>query len=63
VFWRGADVYDPQKVGFVSAGPDAERTGTQFDVSEAGNGNGGHTYGTALTPDDKHALVEFLKTL
>ena len=27
-----------------------------------GNGNGGHLYGTALAPDDKRALIEFLKT-
>jgi hypothetical protein len=63
VFWRGVDVYDPQGVGFVSTGPDAERSGTRFDVSESGNGNAGHTYGTTLDADDKHALVEFLKTL
>jgi hypothetical protein len=63
LFWRGADVYDPQRVGFVSNGPFAERSGTRFDVSEAGNDNAGHTYGTNLAPDDKRALVEFLKTL
>jgi hypothetical protein len=28
----------------------------------AGNGNGGHTYGTALADTDKRALVEYLKT-
>ena len=27
-----------------------------------GNGNGGHLYGTALSPDQKRALIEHLKT-
>ena len=34
-----------------------------FDTGERGNGNGGHVYGTSLSPDDKAALVEYLKTL
>jgi hypothetical protein len=28
----------------------------------AGNGNGGHVYGTTLSDVDKAALVEFMKT-
>ena len=27
-----------------------------------GNGNGGHLWGTALSPDEKRALIEHLKT-
>jgi RoxA-like, cytochrome c-like len=34
-----------------------------FDATCAGNGNRGHDFGTALAPDDKAALLEFLKTL
>jgi len=34
-----------------------------FDTSVAGNRNTGHPWGTALSADQKSALVEFLKTL
>jgi cytochrome c5 len=62
VFYRGYDVYDPVKVGFVSSGPAAERVGVRYDTGEPGNSNGGHLWGTALAEDDKHALIEYLKT-
>jgi hypothetical protein len=61
-FWRGYDVFDPEHVGFMSTGPDAERVGTPYDVSRPGNSNVGHTYGTTLSPAEKRALVEYLKT-
>jgi mono/diheme cytochrome c family protein len=61
-FWRGADLYDPAGVGFVSSGPDAEWHGARFDTRLPGNGNGGHTYGTDLSASEKTALIEFLKT-
>ena len=63
VFYRGYDVYDPQKVGFVSEGPDAERVGFKYDTSVTANGNQGHLYGTNLPTQDKQALIEYLKTL
>src|SRR5204863_344298 len=47
-FWRGYDVYDQAGVGFVSDGVDAQRSGTPFDATRPGNGNGGHAYGTTL---------------
>ena len=66
VFWRGNDVFDPVKVGFVSDQPEAGgQKFFRFDTRAAGNGNGGHegrAYGTALAAEDKAALVEFLKT-
>ena len=62
-FWRGYDVYDQAAVGFVSDGAEASRAGTLHDVAQPGNGNGGHTYGTALTEGEKRALLEYLKTL
>ena len=62
-FFRGYDVYDRTKVGFVSSGPEAERRGTLYDVAQPGNSNAGHAYGTDLAADDKRALVEYLKTL
>jgi len=62
-FWRGYDVYDPTRVGFVTDGPEAERAGTPLDVALPGNSNAGHTYGTELPPEQKRALLEYLKTL
>jgi mono/diheme cytochrome c family protein len=61
-FWCGYDVYDPARVGFISDGPDAQRLGTLLDVTQPGNGNGGHTYGTTLSAEQKRALIEYLKT-
>jgi hypothetical protein len=34
-----------------------------YDTTRPGYGNGGHTYGDALTADDRTALLEYLKTL
>jgi mono/diheme cytochrome c family protein len=62
-FIRGYDVYDYESVGFVSSGPEAERVGVPLDTRLPGNGNGGHLYGTTLTPEEKEALLEYLKTL
>jgi mono/diheme cytochrome c family protein len=62
VFYRGYDLYDPLRGGFVSQGPEAERVGWRYDTQARGNGNQGHLYGTALAAADKAALVEYLKT-
>jgi hypothetical protein len=64
VFYRGNDVYDSTKVGFVSIV--AEENGRRYfryDVRVPGNGNQGHLYGVDLSPAEKDALVEYLKTL
>ncbi len=63
VFYRGYDVYDQQNLGFVADGPEARRVGTRLDVTERGNGNQGHEYGTNLSAERKRALIEYLKTL
>ncbi len=62
-FWRGYDVYDPARVGFVVQGAAAQREGTPFDTRLGGNGNQGHAFGTGLADTDKTALLEYLKTL
>jgi hypothetical protein len=62
VFYRGYDVYDWQRVGFVSTGSAAEAQGVPFDTSLRGNANSGHTYGSNLPPADREALIEYLKT-
>ncbi|MFW9257976.1 cytochrome c [Nostoc sp. CALU 546] len=62
-FYRGFDVYDQNKVGFISEGEEAQRVGFKYDISVPGNSNQGHIYGTNLPVKDKQALVEYLKTL
>ena len=62
-FWRGYDLIDTARVGFVSSGPEAERAGTPLDVTLEGNSNAGHTYGTDLSAEEKRALLEYMKTL
>jgi cytochrome c5 len=65
-FYRGYDVYDQKKVGFVS--DVAEENGRKYfhyDTGEPGNSNKGHDgkrYGTELSNAEKDALVEYLKT-
>ncbi len=63
IFYRGYDVYDPEGVGFMTGGADAERFGWRFDARVRGNGNQGHSYGVDLSPNDKRVLLEYLKTL
>jgi mono/diheme cytochrome c family protein len=62
-FYRGYDLYDPIKVGFVSEGPDAMRVGWKYSVSDKGGSNKGHAFGTGLSPEEKDLLLEYLKTL
>ncbi|HEY2151208.1 MAG TPA: hypothetical protein VGH34_10385 [Vicinamibacterales bacterium] len=63
VFYRGDDVFDQRKVGFVSDVAEAGgQVFTRYNTLVGGNGNGGHLYGTTLSDDDKRAIVEYLKT-
>ncbi len=61
-FWRGYDVYDFERLGYVSSGAEAEAVGFLYDTRLRGNGNQGHLYGTDLSEEDKRALLEHLKT-
>jgi cytochrome c5 len=63
LFYRGSDLYDPVRMGFASNGSEIEQTGFKYDTSLPGNSNTGHLWGVDLTPDEKRALVEFMKTL
>ena len=63
VFYRGSDVLDGEKVGFINNGPEADRFSFRYDTTLRGNGSGGHLYGTELSETDKWALIEYLKTL
>ena len=66
VFYRGYDVIDRERVGFIS--DVAEENGRKyfkFDTRLPGNSNSGHDgreFGTELSAADKDALVEYLKT-
>ncbi len=69
-FWTGSKIFDPVKVG-----PDTAELqgGYLFDVTGAGNSNKGHEFkdgprgkgviGPALSPDDRWALIEYLKSI
>jgi len=62
-FYRGNDVFDQARVGFVSNVPSLNgQTFTLYDTSLPGNGNGGHVYGTSLADAEKRAIVEYMKT-
>ena len=66
VFYRGYDVIDRRRLGFISNVPEERaRKYFKFDTHLPGNGNFGHegaAYGTDLSPTEKDAIVEFLKT-
>lgn len=62
-FYRGYDVLDPERVGFKS--DVAEENGRKFflyDTREPTKSNRGHMYGVELSPKEKDAIVEYLKT-
>jgi mono/diheme cytochrome c family protein len=42
---------------------DADEARRIYDTTRHGYGNGGHTFGDALTDDERSALIEYLKTL
>ncbi len=71
VFWLGSRVYDPKNVGYDSTTP--VDGGFRLDTTRAGNSNKGHAFedlptgagilGRRLTPDERYAIIEYLKTL
>jgi len=64
-FYRGYDVYDQKKVGFVSDVKEEKgKNYFLYDTKEPGNSNKGHEgarYGTQLSSAEKEAVVEYLK--
>lgn len=57
-FHVGGLEFDPVNVGFAE---DASKP--LFDTSVTGNSNKGHEYGVDLSPEDKKALIEYLKSI
>lgn len=66
VFYRGYDVFDWEKVGFISDLTEEDgRPLFKFDTAVEGNSNAGHdgeAYGTYLSDEQKDAIVEYMKT-
>lgn len=69
-FYLGSREYDPVNVGYITGELPG---GFEFDTSIKGNSNAGHEFandpskpgviGRQLTPDERRALIEYLKTL
>jgi hypothetical protein len=57
--------FDPEKVGYLTDVPGFPK----FSAKDAqgkwipGNRNDGHDFGSKLTEDERHQLLEYLKTL
>jgi hypothetical protein len=63
-FFRGYDVFDQKNVGFIWNVPaEAGHQFFRYDTALPGNSNSGHVYGTTLTPEEKDAIVEYMKRL
>lgn len=69
-FWTGSKQFDPVKVGHNTS---EFKGGYLYDVTNPGNSNRGHEFkdgprgngvvGPALSPDDRWAIIEYLKSL
>ena len=63
-FMVGSRLYDPKNVGYVTdQSPFKNGTFVTDPANANGNGNLGHEYGANLTPDERWAIIEYLKTL
>lgn len=61
VFWTGGRELDRKRLGFVSEDAPGR---FRFDTSLPGNGRTGHLYPPqGLSPDERMAVIEYLKTL
>ena len=61
VFWTGGHELDPKRLGYVS---DEAPNRFRFDTNLPANHNTGHLYpAQGLTPAERAAIIEFLKTL
>ena len=69
-FWTGSKEFDPVKVGHDTS---ELKGGYLYDVTKAGNDNHGHEFkdgprgngvvGQAISPEDRYAIIEYLKSL
>lgn len=66
VFWRRSfdnSDYDQEKTGWNYETPDNKKDSQTYDTTLPGYGNKGHTFGDALTAEERKAVIEYLKTL
>ena len=61
-FIAGSRQFDPKNVGFV-IDQSSPTTAPFMADPTTGNGNGGHEFGTDLTPDERWQLIEYMKGL
>jgi hypothetical protein len=62
-FYRGYDVYDQKRLGFAhNVAAEKGRKYFLYDTTLKGNSNQGHLWGTQLSPQEKDAIVEYMKT-
>ena len=59
---RGSDD-DPAKLGWRYTVETGKKDSETYDTTLPGYGNGGHTFGDRYTPEQRKALLEYLKTL
>jgi hypothetical protein len=69
-FWVGSKQFDPVKIGYAAS---ELKGGYLFDVTKPGNSNKGHEFkdgptgrgviGPTLSPDDRWAIIEYLKSI
>ncbi len=65
-FWKRTfdnSDYDPAKIGWHYTVETLQKQKDTYDTTLPGYGNGGHTFGDKLNPDERRAVVEYLKTL
>jgi mono/diheme cytochrome c family protein len=55
--------YDPQRLGWRVKQHDKRGKGSTYDTTLPGYGNQGHPFGEKLNPEERKAVVEYLKTL
>jgi mono/diheme cytochrome c family protein len=55
--------YDLQRVGWIYTEESGGGSPDIYDTSLPGHGNQGHTFGDSLNPEERRALIEYLKTL
>jgi Cytochrome c len=55
--------YDPVKMGWRYTTPSGKTDNETYDTTLPGYGNKGHLFGDSLTPDERKALLEYLKTI
>src|SRR5262249_46709671 len=70
-YGTGTADYDTQRVGWkvtvLAAPPERSVPGIErrkvYDTTQPGRSNAGHTFGDALSTEERRAVIEYLKTL